>query len=34
MYSGELIDVLKTSETNEEEVGLLMAGVKRKEGAQ
>jgi simple sugar transport system ATP-binding protein len=29
-----LIDVVKTSETNEEEVGLMMAGVKRKEGAQ
>jgi simple sugar transport system ATP-binding protein len=26
--------VVKTSETNEEEVGLMMAGVKRKEGAQ
>lgn len=31
MNSGELIDVVKTSETNEEEVGLMMAGVKRKE---
>ena len=34
MNSGELIDVVKTSETNEEEVGLMMAGIKHKEGAE
>ena len=34
MNSGELIDVVKTSETNEEAVGLMMAGVKQKEGAE
>jgi simple sugar transport system ATP-binding protein len=34
MNSGELIDVVKTSETNEEAVGLMMAGVKSKEGAE
>ncbi|MEA4860694.1 Galactose/methyl galactoside import ATP-binding protein MglA [bioreactor metagenome] len=34
MNSGELIDVVKTSETNEEEVGLMMAGVKQKDGEQ
>jgi len=30
MNSGELIDVVKTSETDEEKVGLMMAGVKNK----
>ena len=34
MNSGELIDVVFTKETNEEEVGLMMAGVKNKEAAQ
>jgi len=34
MNSGELIDIVKTSETNEDEVGLMMAGVKQKEGEQ
>ncbi|MFA6690128.1 MAG: ABC transporter ATP-binding protein [Sphaerochaetaceae bacterium] len=33
MNNGELVDVVKTSETDEHEVGLLMAGVKGKEGA-
>ncbi len=33
MNSGELIDVVKTKETNEEKVGLMMAGVKIKENA-
>jgi simple sugar transport system ATP-binding protein len=31
MNSGELIDVVNTHETNEEKVGLMMAGVKKKE---
>jgi simple sugar transport system ATP-binding protein len=34
MNSGELVDVVHTKETNEEEVGLMMAGVKNKEAAQ
>ncbi|MDD3823239.1 MAG: ABC transporter ATP-binding protein [Sphaerochaetaceae bacterium] len=33
MNSGELIDVVETKKTNEEEVGLMMAGVKTKEAA-
>jgi simple sugar transport system ATP-binding protein len=33
MNNGELVDVVKTSETDEHEVGLLMAGVKGKDGA-
>jgi simple sugar transport system ATP-binding protein len=33
MNSGELIDVVNTSETNEEKVGLMMAGVRDKEKA-
>lgn len=33
MNSGELIDIVQTSATNEEEVGLMMAGVKIKEAA-
>ena len=33
MNSGELIDIVQTSQTNEEEVGLMMAGVKTKEAA-
>ncbi len=32
MFSGELVDVVKTSETNEDEVGLMMAGITKKEG--
>jgi simple sugar transport system ATP-binding protein len=34
MNSGELIDIVKTNETDEQAVGLMMAGVKHKEGAQ
>jgi simple sugar transport system ATP-binding protein len=34
MNSGELIDIVKTSETDEQAVGLMMAGVKHKEGAE
>jgi len=30
--SGEMIDVVKTEDTNEDEVGLMMAGIKRGEG--
>ncbi len=33
MNSGELIDIVQTSQTNEEEIGLMMAGVKTKEAA-
>ena len=33
MYSGEIIDVVKTEDTEEQAVGLMMAGVKQKEGA-
>ncbi len=33
MNSGELIDIVETKQTNEEEVGLMMAGVKNKEAA-
>jgi len=29
--SGEVIDVVKTEETNEDEIGLMMAGIKRGE---
>jgi general nucleoside transport system ATP-binding protein len=30
--SGEMIDVVKTEDTNEDEIGLMMAGIKRGEG--
>ena len=33
MYSGEIIDVVKTEDADEQSVGLMMAGVKQKEGA-
>jgi simple sugar transport system ATP-binding protein len=33
MNSGELIDIVETKHTNEEEVGLMMAGVRNKEAA-
>ncbi|PKL10886.1 MAG: heme ABC transporter ATP-binding protein, partial [Spirochaetae bacterium HGW-Spirochaetae-8] len=33
MNSGELVDVVETKQTNEEEVGLMMAGVRNKEAA-
>ncbi|HPZ16127.1 MAG TPA: ABC transporter ATP-binding protein [Sphaerochaeta sp.] len=32
MFGGELVDIVKTEETNEDEVGLMMAGIARKEG--
>ncbi len=32
MYSGRIMDIVKSSETNENELGLLMAGSKKKEG--
>ena len=31
MFSGELVNVVKTGETNEDEVGLMMAGITGKE---
>ena len=33
MYSGEIIDVVKTEDADEQSIGLMMAGVKQKEGA-
>ena len=32
MYSGEIIDIVKPEETDEGAVGLMMAGVKEKDG--
>jgi len=32
MYSGEIIDVVKTEDADEQSIGLMMAGVKQKEG--
>lgn len=34
MHRGQLIDVVQTKDTNEEEIGLMMAGVKEREAAQ
>jgi simple sugar transport system ATP-binding protein len=34
MNSGQLIDIVKTTETNEEEVGLMMTGVRVRGGGQ
>ncbi len=33
MYSGEIVDVVKTEDADEQSIGLMMAGVKQKEGA-
>ncbi len=32
MYSGEIIDIVKTEDADEQSIGLMMAGVKQKEG--
>lgn len=33
LYSGEIINIVKTKDTNEQAVGFMMAGVKQREGA-